>query len=84
MNIDSQRKDDHVDLAEKQYNAASQSDFQKVRFVHHSFPQIKTQDVSLASHMLGHDMPLPFYINGMTGGSKKTAVINRNLAEVAK
>lgn len=84
MNIDSKRKDEHVELAEKQYQAASQSDFQKVRFVHHSFPQIKTESVSLASHMLGHDMPLPFYINGMTGGSDKTTIINKNLAEVAK
>lgn len=84
MNIDSRRKDEHVELAEKQYQSASQSDFQKIRFVHHSFPQIKTADVSLASHMLGHDMPLPFYINGMTGGSDKTKEINAQLAEVAK
>lgn len=84
MNIDSKRKDEHVDLAEKQYQAASQSDFQKVRFVHHSFPQIKIDEVSLSAHMLGHDMPLPFYINGMTGGSEKTKEINAQLAEVAR
>lgn len=84
MTIDSIRKDEHVDLAEKQYQAASQSDFQKIRFVHHSLPQMATTDVSLASHLLGYDMPLPFYINGMTGGSDKTKVINQQLAEVAK
>ena len=39
MNIDSKRKDEHVELAEKQYVSGSQSDFQKVRFVHHSFPK---------------------------------------------
>ena len=84
MTIDSIRKDEHVDLAEKQYQAASQSDFQKIRFVHHSLPQMATTDVSLASHLLGYDMPLPFYINGVTGGSDKTKVINQQLAEVAK
>lgn len=84
MNIDSRRKNEHVELAEKQYQAASQSDFQKVRFVHHAFPQIKTDDISLKSNMLGYDMDLPFYINGMTGGSEKTKKINADLAEVAK
>lgn len=84
MNIDSNRKDEHVDLAERQYQVASQSDFQKVRFVHHSLPQIKTADISLASNLLGYPMELPFYINGMTGGSEKTKTINANLAEVAK
>ena len=84
MNIDSNRKDEHVELAEAQYKKASQSDFQKVRYVHHSFPQISTSDVSLESTLLGHKMDLPFYINGMTGGSKKTKLINEKLAEVAK
>ena len=84
MNIDSKRKDEHVELAEKQYVSGSQSDFQKVRFVHHSFPEMATKDVSLQAHLLGHDMPLPFYINGMTGGSEKTKKINADLAEVAR
>lgn len=84
MNIDSNRKDQHVELAEAQYQKVSQSDFQKVRFVHHSFPQISTKDVSLQTTLLGHKMELPFYINGMTGGSKKTKGINEKLAEVAK
>ena len=84
MNIDSNRKDEHVELAEKQYQSHSKSDFQKVRFVHHSFPQMATDDVSLETDLLGQQMPLPFYINGMTGGSEKTKEINQQLAEVAK
>lgn len=84
MNIDSNRKDQHVELAQSQYNKISDSDFQKVRFVHHSFPEISTQDVSLETTLLGHQMELPFYINGMTGGSKKTKMINEKLALVAK
>lgn len=84
MNQDSQRKDDHVDLAEKQYQPANSSDFQKLRFVHHSLPEIATSDVSLEAELLEHEMAVPFYINGMTGGSEKTKEINRSLARVAK
>lgn len=84
MTIDSNRKDEHVELAEAQYKVGSQSDFQKIRFVHHSLPQISTDQVSLQATLLGHPMEQPFYINGMTGGSEKTKVINQKLAEVAK
>lgn len=83
MSIDSNRKDEHVDLAVEQYKAESQSDFQKIRFVHHSLSQIKTADVSLETNLLGYKTDVPFYINGMTGGSEKTKHINGQLAEVA-
>lgn len=84
MNQDSQRKDEHVELAEKQYRPESYSDFQKLRFVHHSLPEMATADVSLEAELLGHPMETPFYINGMTGGSEKTKEINRSLARVAR
>ena len=84
MSIDSNRKDEHVDLAMEQHAVQSQSDFQKIRFVHHSLSQIKTADVSLETNLLGYETAVPFYINGMTGGSEKTKHINGQLAEVAQ
>ncbi|WP_238786623.1 type 2 isopentenyl-diphosphate Delta-isomerase [Vagococcus coleopterorum] len=78
------RKDQHVALANEQYQVQAMSDFDQVRFVHQSLPQIDLADVSLKTRFAGLDLDYPFYINGMTGGSEKTAIINQQLAEVAK
>lgn len=78
------RKDEHVAIATEQYQTISQSDFDHIHFIHHSFPEINAQDVSLATNFAGLEMPFPFFINGMTGGSLKTAEINEKLAQVAK
>ena len=72
MTLDSNRKDQHVDLAEKQYQPADLSDFGKMRFVHHSMPNLKVADISLQTEMAGMSLAAPFYINGMTGGSERT------------
>lgn len=84
MTLDSNRKDQHVDLAEKQYQPADLSDFGKMRFVHHSLPNLKVADISLQTEMAGMSLAAPFYINGMTGGSERTKQINADLAAVAK
>ena len=84
MTLDSNRKDQHVDLAEKQYQSADLSDFGKMRFVHHSLPNLKVADISLQTEMAGMSLAAPFYINGMTGGSTRTKQINADLAMVAK
>ena len=84
MTLDSNRKDQHVDLAEKQYQPADLSDFGKMRFVHHSLPNLKVADISLHTEFAGMSLAAPFYINGMTGGSERTKQINADLATVAK
>ena len=84
MTIDSERKDQHVAFAEQQYQDMGQADFQKMRFVHHSLPEIAVADISLETKLAGFTMAQPFYINGMTGGSEKTKSINADLAAVAK
>lgn len=78
------RKDEHVTLATKQYQQVAASDFDHLTFVHHSLPQINVSDVSLATSFAGFELDVPFYINGMTGGSAWTADINEKLATVAK
>ena len=40
------RKDQHVALADLQYNDASAADFAQTRFVHHSLPEMAIEDVS--------------------------------------
>lgn len=82
MSIRSKRKDDHVALALELPN--SKSDFEKVRFIHNSLPNLDWDDIHLDAFYLGQSFNYPIYINAMTGGSDKTKEINRRLALVAK
>ncbi|MFT8787088.1 MAG: phosphomevalonate kinase [Bifidobacterium psychraerophilum] len=81
--IASQRKDDHVRLADRQHADESTNAFDDIRFIHHAFPDIATKDVDLGVHVLGADWPMPFFINAMTGGSSKSGDINAALAKAA-
>ncbi|PTE73416.1 type 2 isopentenyl-diphosphate Delta-isomerase [Staphylococcus devriesei] len=78
-----QRKNEHVEIAMAQHDAP-QSDFDRVRFVHHSIPNINVDQVDLTSNTTNFDMKYPLYINAMTGGSEWTKQINEKLAVVAR
>lgn len=78
-----QRKNEHVEIAMAQSDAP-QSDFDRVRFVHHSIPNINVDEVDLTSRTTDFDMTYPIYINAMTGGSEWTKQINEKLAVVAR
>ncbi|WP_166983393.1 type 2 isopentenyl-diphosphate Delta-isomerase [Paramicrobacterium fandaimingii] len=79
------RKDDHVRLATEQNRGRARlNEFDDVRFVHHALGASDIDAVSLATRIGPLALPLPLYINGMTGGSESTALINRDLGIVAK
>lgn len=78
-----QRKNDHVEIAMAQSDA-QQSDFDKIRFVHHSIPDIDVNDIDLSSQLTDFTLEYPIYINAMTGGSEWTKNINEKLAVVAR
>lgn len=78
-----QRKNEHVEIAMAQQDATL-SDFDRVRFVHHSIPNIDVSDVDLTTHTSHFQMQYPIYINAMTGGSDWTKQINEKLAVVAR
>lgn len=63
---------------------ASISDFDEMRFVHHSIPNIDVADVNLQSELQDFTMKQPIYINAMTGGSEWTKNINEKLAIIAR
>ena len=78
------RKDDHVELASVQRAVSSDArEFDDVEFVHHALDGIDANDVSLAVRVGEWHWPTPFYINGMTGGTEQTGIINRELAIAA-
>ncbi|SEC55664.1 isopentenyl-diphosphate delta-isomerase [Paramicrobacterium humi] len=79
------RKDDHVRLAtEQNRDRHRRNDFDDVRFVHHALGAADIEAVSLRTRVGAMDWPVPLYINGMTGGSDATAIVNRDLAVVAR
>ncbi|WP_313504776.1 type 2 isopentenyl-diphosphate Delta-isomerase [Corynebacterium variabile] len=86
------RKDEHVRLAEELRElrdagvvrgVSPHGVWDDVRFMHHSFPGGSLDGVSLKTSVCGRDWAVPFYINAMTGGSEKTALINADLARAA-
>ncbi|MEB6275046.1 type 2 isopentenyl-diphosphate Delta-isomerase [Staphylococcus xylosus] len=78
-----QRKNEHVEIAMAQKDATI-SDFDEIRFVHHSIPNIDVDDVDLTSNLKDFTLNQPLYINAMTGGSEWTKQINEKLAVIAR
>lgn len=81
--IAQQRKNDHVKFALAQQEQVSGSSFADIRFVHHSLNSVNFEQIDLTTQWAGHTHQLPFYINGMTGGSRFTKQFNTQLARVA-
>lgn len=79
----SQRKDDHVRLALHQHEHEGTNAFDDVRFIHHGLRGVSLSRVDTSVTICGKSWTLPFYINAMTGGSRRTAAINRSLSRVA-
>lgn len=78
-----QRKNEHVEIAMAQTDAII-SDFDEIRFVHHSIPSIDVSDINLESSLKDFTLSQPLYINAMTGGSEWTKQINEKLAMIAR
>lgn len=78
-----QRKNEHVEIAMAQGDATI-SDFDEIRFVHHSIPNVDVDDIDLTSQLKDFTLDQPLYINAMTGGSEWTKQINEKLAVIAR
>lgn len=77
------RKDEHVSLA-KAFHSKHVTDFDAIRPIHQSFPEIAVKEVDLSTTLASLATPFPFFINAMTGGSEKTKKINQDLATIAR
>mgnify|MGYP005982603141 CR=1 FL=1 len=77
------RKDEHVSLA-KAFHTAKTNDFDAVKVIHNALPLSKVDTTDIQTELLGFTLSSPFYINAMTGGSKRTKEINQQLAIIAR
>lgn len=76
------RKDQHLEHAlsyQSPYNS-----FDDMELIHRSLPKYDLDEIDLSTRFAGRTFPYPFYINAMTGGSEKAALINDKLAQVAE
>lgn len=84
VSILTNRKDEHVKLAMELHGELKTSDFDNIRFVHHSFPEMSVDEADISTSFSTFTVGQPFFINAMTGGSEQTKSINEKLATVAR
>ncbi len=80
------RKDDHLDLcATGDVEPAQNSTLLEcVRLVHCAMPEMAVEDVDLSTEFMGKRLRYPLLITGMTGGTERAGVVNRDLATLAE
>ncbi|MDT6980754.1 type 2 isopentenyl-diphosphate Delta-isomerase [Levilactobacillus zymae] len=77
------RKDEHLSLAEKFYTPQATSQFDQLRFVHQSLPEMAVADTDLTTRLGPLTLPVPLLIEAMTGGSPRTGAVNAQLGRIA-
>lgn len=80
-----QRKDEHLSLATKYYERAhGDHPFDQVRLVHTALPETAVAEINTSTELApGISLTVPFYLEAMTGGSKRAMQVNRQLARLA-
>lgn len=78
-----QRKVEHLFLAEKYYTEESYADFDGIRLLHDSLPELNYHEVDLTVDYPGFTADLPFYFNAITGGSRQSTRFNAELSKLA-
>lgn len=76
------RKDEHIKYA-LTYESTCNS-FDDMELIQCSIPEYNLDEIDLSVNFAENRFEYPFFINAMTGGSKKGKEINRKLAKVAK
>lgn len=84
MNIDINRKDEHLNLALDFQRIKRESDFDNIDFIHDVFPEVNMKDVDISTKIAGFKLSHPFHMNGMTGGSELTKKYNEKFAILAR
>lgn len=78
------RKQDHLDVCVREDVEAGDSGFGRIRLKYEALPELDFDEIETAARFLGRRLKHPIIINGMTGGTKSSAKINRDIAEVAQ
>jgi len=80
------RKVDHLSICLKhdvECKAAS-TGLEYVHLVHNALPEMDLNEVDTSTDIFGFKLSFPLLFDSITGGSKESKQINRNIAEVAR
>lgn len=83
MSQRSQRKEEHLALAKMFFNKKIPSDFDNIHLIRPALPESKYEANSIHSQLFGKKISAPIYINAMTGGAKKSLIINKTLGQAS-
>lgn len=79
------RKNEHLYVvAENNVETNISAWLEHVILIHKALPEIDFDSIDLSCKLLGRVFSAPILIEGMTGGTKKAATINENLAYLAE
>src|SRR5205085_5888685 len=81
-----QRKTQHLDLVQRPEVEPDTSDplLSCVRLVHRATPELAFGEIDLSAGLCGKRLSAPLMIVGMTGGTERAGLINRDLAALAE
>lgn len=83
MSIRSQRKEEHLALAQMFFNKQRKNSFDQMHLLRPALPEQAVNLQNIRTTMFGKSVAAPFFINAMTGGSDKSLKINKALGEIA-
>lgn len=83
MSQRSQRKEEHLALAKMFFDKKENTDFSKVHLLRPALSEGHFDSRSIETSLFSKTISAPFYINAMTGGSKKSYEINKKLGRAA-
>ncbi|MCY6380567.1 type 2 isopentenyl-diphosphate Delta-isomerase [Hoeflea prorocentri] len=80
------RKDEHLSvvLGQRHKKSGKTTGFEAIDFVHCALPEMKLDDVDVSTTFLGKRISAPLLVSSMTGGPKRAASINENLARACE
>ena len=80
--MDSNRKNDHLNLALRQTIPINHS-LDRIQLIPKSMPEVNFDEIDTTTNILGHTLKAPILIAPITGGSSETEKINLSPAKVA-
>lgn len=83
MSIRSERKEEHLKLAQMFFNKQKYNSFDQLHLLRPALPETKVDTQILGVEMFKKRVSAPFFINAMTGGSQESKVVNKALGHVA-
>ena len=83
MSIRSERKEEHLALAQMFFDEKKKNSFDQMHLVRPALPESAVDIDSIKTKMFNKTLSAPFFINAMTGGSQKSYKVNQTLGKVA-